>query len=78
MSDLVERATAKATWGAPRFAEVESFVRDLAFRLDLDVWTQVDKGWLTERGRVRVTGDADACREFMRILNAAMERFNHD
>jgi hypothetical protein len=70
------KATVKTTWEAPKFAKVESFVRDLALRLDLDVWTQTEKGWFSERGRLKVSGDHEACQKFIDIFKDAISRFN--
>lgn len=70
------KATVKTTWEGPKSARVESFVRDLALRLDLEVWAQTEKGWFTERGRLKVSGDAEACQKFVDIFKDAMRRFN--
>lgn len=67
---------AKATWEAPRWAKVEVFVKDQALLLGLACKTDVDKGWIRERGRVEVQGDADKCREFLRRFNAALDNYN--
>lgn len=72
----MRNATLKTTWDAPRWAHVESFVRDLAFHLNLECWTQVEKGWLREHGRLKVSGDENACQQFMDKLNLALSEYN--
>jgi len=71
-----QTATAGTTWEAPRWAKMESFVKDQALLLGLECNTEVEKGLLRERGRVSVRGDAENCREFLKRLNDAIADFN--
>jgi hypothetical protein len=69
-------AIAKTTWAAPRWVGFESFVKDTAFILGLKCQTEVDKGWLCERGRVEVQGEAGKCRQFLEEVSAAANSHN--
>ena len=66
------------TWEAPRWAKVESFVKDQAALLKLQCTTEVEKSWFSERGRVTVLGCGVACARFIGRFDRAIETFNKD
>lgn len=66
-------ARTAAVWDAPRWAKVETFVKDQALLLNLECKIDVRKGLIMEHGRVEVEGNADKCQEFMRRLKAWFE-----
>lgn len=70
-----EKVTYIDTWSAPRWANVESFVRDQCWALGLTVEIEVDKGWILERGRYRVTGAQAMIDEFRRRGRLAAEQY---
>lgn len=72
----MSESRAATTWEAPRWAKVESFVKDQAMMLGLKCRTEVEKGFIRERGRVEVTGDAEQCREFIRRFQAAAKEYS--
>jgi hypothetical protein len=69
--------TANVSWSGPRWAKVERFVDNLAFQLNLECRTNVDKGLLTEYGQARVKGSEENCNDFVRIFYESLETYNH-
>ena len=79
MSTFTERnATAKFIWEGPRWAHMESYLRDLAWRLDLEIKVEIEKHLITESGRCSVTGDKSQTQRFIRTANAAIADYNKD
>lgn len=72
----MNEARASTTWEAPRWAKVESFVKDQAMLLGLTCKTEVEKGLIRERGRVEVRGGTEECREFIRRFHAAAREYS--
>lgn len=66
------------TWEAPKWAKVESFVKDHAMLLKLQCTVEVERGWFRERGRVTVVGEGDACTRFIGRFDRAIDIFNRD
>lgn len=60
----------------PRWAKVPSFLRDLAWRLNLRIEIETEKGWFRERVRARVHGPVDAVKEFERQYDDAVRDYN--
>ncbi len=70
-------ARVATTWEAPRWAKMESFIKDQALLLGLECKTEVNKWLLRESGRVEVMGESDKCKEFCFRLNVAVNYFNN-
>ena len=68
-------ATYKNAWEAPRWAKVSNFIREAAFKYDLECKLIVDKGILRESGRFSVTGSSDNINKFKRIFGAAIRDY---
>lgn len=65
-------------WEGPRWAKVTPAVKDVAARLGLRYTVDVDKGWITERGRITVEGDRESGKRFIEVCNKAMAEYNKD
>ena len=61
---------------APRWAKVPSYVKRLAFNLDLELNITVDVGILTETVYIRVSGDDENIKLFAKNLEDSVEEFN--
>jgi hypothetical protein len=70
------QASWKMTYEVHKWAGMESFLKDEAFKLDLELSLQNEKGWLFERGRFKVNGPVSKVREFRYRVNESIRRFN--
>ena len=61
----MRKKTSSTVYEAPRWADVASWLQDEAFLAGLDLHIEVEKGWLRERGRFRVTGHPEDVDDFM-------------
>ena len=68
--------TAKTSWKGPRWAKVENYIKALAFELDLECETFIDKGFIREYGVVRVKGAKEDCDDFIDTFHKAMDAYN--
>ena len=66
---------AKNWWQGPKRLKVESFLRDQAMILDLDITIEIEKGWLSEHGRYWVTGEESKVNEFQRMVQLAIASY---
>jgi hypothetical protein len=62
----------------PRWAGFPSVIRDGAFQENLDLTINVEKGFLTEKVRFVVTGEAPNVERFRRNLLACIKEYNAD
>lgn len=60
---------------APKFANVPTFLKNLAWQLDLNIDIEVDKGFFRETVRFKVEGDEEKVRKFASVFNKAAEEY---
>lgn len=60
---------------APKFANVPTFLKNLAWQLGLDIEIEVDKGWLRETVRFKVEGEEDKLRKFKVVLDESLQEY---
>ncbi len=60
---------------APKFANVPTFLKNLAWQLGVNIEIEVDKGWLRETVRFKVEGDEEKVKKFASIFNKAAEEY---
>jgi hypothetical protein len=61
----------------PRWANARQFLLDTAYKLDLDIKTEVIKGWFTERIYFTVTGSDSNVDRFKRQVQQALLQYNN-
>mgnify|MGYP007077385295 CR=1 FL=1 len=66
----------RSWWEAPRWAGVESAIKNLAWELGLECETEVDKGFINETGRYWVSGTESKLKEFKHRLKLAIKNYN--
>lgn len=66
----------KTTYSRPRWAKFETFVRDLAFRLNLEIEFHSEKGWIFESGRFKLTGSDENISRANKIIKKSIEEYN--
>ena len=71
MSNAIVRSWVEA----PKFANVPTFLKNLAWQLGIDIEIEVDKGWLRETVRFKVEGDEMKVKKFISVFNQAAEEY---
>ena len=61
---------------APRWAKLPTFLRNQAWALHLELTLEVEKHWLSETIRGRVTGNQADIERFMEIYNKSVDAYN--
>lgn len=72
----MQQKTSSTVYEAPRWAGVSCYLKDQAFLLGVQLEIEVEKGWIRENGRFRVTGPADKVDQFMAEFEEAGRRYN--
>ena len=72
----MEEASIKTTCEGPRWACIPEFIKNLAFELDLKCDIDVDKGWIRENIRFKVSGAAAGVLAFKRVFEKAFKQYN--
>lgn len=72
----MRKKTSSTVYEAPRWAGVASWLKDEAFLAGLDLHIEVEKGWLRERGRFRVSGPPEVVDDFMDLFDRAGRAYN--
>lgn len=62
----------------PRWAGIDTFLKDMAFELGLDIRLDIDNGWIRKTVRVECRGDADSIMKMSRAVTAALEQYNSE
>ena len=62
---------------APRIAQVPNFLREEAFRCDVDLSLTVNKGWWFETCLFSVEGEEDRVNRFIRRLKLAVSEYQN-
>jgi hypothetical protein len=60
---------------APKFANVPTFLKNLAWQLGLNIEIEVDKGWLRETVRFKIEGEEAKVKKFTFVFNQAAEEY---
>jgi hypothetical protein len=68
-------AIARSWVEAPKFANVPTFLKNLAWQLGLNIEIEVDKGFFRETVRFKVEGDEDKVRKFASVFNEAAKEY---
>jgi len=68
--------TIKDVVETPRWAKMPKFIEDICFTLDLDLELSVDKGWIRETTRFKVTGTEEKLNSFKEHFEAGVEEYN--
>ena len=68
----------KSWWKGPRWAGVSTFIKNLAWELDLECEVEVDKGWFCESGRFKVTGNSEKLELFKKYYDNSMDNYNKE
>jgi hypothetical protein len=61
---------------APRWANVPSFIRGLAWKLEMECDVTVEKGWIRETIRFEVRGNEDQLKQFKETFNRTTNEYN--
>jgi hypothetical protein len=72
----MRRKTSSTVYEAPRWAGVASWLKDEAFLAGLELHIEVEKGWMRERGRFRVTGRPEDVDDFMDLFDRTGRAYN--
>lgn len=71
MSNAIVRSWVEA----PKFANVPTFLKNLAWQLGINIEIEVDKGWLRETVRFKVEGEEAKVKKFISVFNQAAEEY---
>lgn len=69
-------ATLRFIYDAPRWAKVGQALRDRAWIEGLEIDVQSETGWITEHGRVYVSGESEKVAGFATDIEWALRKFN--
>ena len=71
MSNAIVRSWVEA----PKFANVPTFLKNLAWQLGINIEIEVEKGWLRETVRFKVEGEETKVKKFISVFNQAAEEY---
>ena len=63
----------RLTWVAGRFSGFESWIKGEAFRRELEIRIDVDKGWLESQYRIKMDGPKSKILEMGKFLRAVLD-----
>lgn len=66
----------QGTWTALKFYKLDVFMKNLAWDLRLELELHIDKGWLQDSVRWRVTGESAAVTQFTSRFMAKVNEIN--
>lgn len=62
--------------GAPRWAGLSSFIKDECWRRGVELQIEIEKGWIRETSRIKITGPEETVTRLKRDVYAAMDGYN--
>lgn len=66
----------QGTWRALKLYNLDIFMKNLAWNLQLELELHLDKGWIKDSARWRVTGEYAAVSEFTSTFMAKINEIN--
>jgi hypothetical protein len=71
----VSNAIVRSWVEAPKFANVPTFLKNLAWQLGINIEIEVEKGWFRETVRFKVEGEETKVKKFFSVFNQAAEEY---
>lgn len=81
VNDIIRKeereGTLKSMIEAPRWAGASKFIKNLAWELGLELQIEVDKGFIRETVRYKVSGTESKLRNFQRIFEQSCAEYQN-
>jgi hypothetical protein len=68
--------TVRSFVDGPRWAKIESLIKNYAWAASLDIKTDVEKGWFRETVRFEVSGEDKVVDQYLQDIYNAIDKWN--